>query len=60
MIELTLKFNNMHPNYVRSGKWEDKIYYKLDDNALEKFVAQMEKDLNTHNDEIVENAAEKT
>ena len=28
LIEITLKLN-MHPNYDRRRKWEDKIYYKL-------------------------------
>ena len=67
MIEISLKLNYMHPNYDRRGKWEEKIYYKLDENSLEKYITQMEKDLNTHNDihieefnKIVERATEKT
>ena len=27
LIEISLKFYCMHPNYNRRGKWEDKIYY---------------------------------
>ena len=57
----------MHPNYDRRGKWEEKIYYKLYENSLEKYITQMAKYLNTHNDiaikefnKIVERAAEKT
>ena len=67
MIGISLKLNYMHPNYDRRGRWEEKIYYKLDEKSLEKYVTQMEKDLNTHNDipieefnKIVERAAEKT
>ena len=57
----------MHPNYDRRGKWEEKIYYKLDEKSIEKYITRMEKDLNTHNDipikefnKIVVRAAEKT
>ena len=67
MIEISLKLNYVHPNYDRIGRWEEKIYYKLDEKSLEKYITQMEKDLNTHNDipieefiKIVERAAEKT
>ena len=50
LIEISLKFNYMHPNYDRRGRWEEKINYKLDEKSLEKYITQMEKDLNTHND----------
>ena len=57
----------MHPNYDRRGKWKEKIYYKLDDKSLEIYITRMEKDLNTHNDILIEEfnkivgmAAEKT
>ena len=67
LIEITLKLNYMHPSYDRRGKWEDKIYYKLDEKSLEKYITQMEKDLNTHNEisieefnTLVETTAEKT
>ena len=67
LIEISLKLNYMHPNYDRRGRWEEKIDYKLDEKSIEKYITQMEKDLDTHNDipieefnEIVERAAEKT
>ena len=68
LIEISLKLNYMHPNYDRRGGWEEKIYYKLEEKSLEKYITQMEKDLNTHNtnisngefNKIVERAAEKT
>ena len=66
LIELSLKLNYMHPNYDRRGKWEDKIYNKLDKKSIDKYITQMEKDLNTHNDipieefyKIIGRAAEK-
>ena len=49
LIEISLKLNYMHPNYDRRGRWEEKIYYKLDENSLEKYITQIEKDLNIHN-----------
>ena len=54
LFEISLKLNNMHPNYVRRGKWEEKIYYKLDEKSIEKYITQMEKDINTHNDIPIE------
>ena len=67
LIKICLILNYMHPNYDRRGKWEEKIYYKLYENSIEKYITQMEKDLNTYNDipikefnKIVEGAAEKT
>ena len=33
----------MHPNYDRRGNWEEKIYYKLVEKSLEKYITQMEK-----------------
>ena len=68
LIEISLKLNYMHQNYDRRGRWEKKIYYKLYEKSLEKYITQMEKDLNTHNanisieefNNIVERAAEKT
>ena len=67
LIEISLKLNYMNPNYDRRGKWEEKIYYKLDEKSIEKYITQMEKDLNPHNDipiegfnNIVGRAAEKT
>ena len=68
MIEISLKLNFMHPNYDRRRRWEEKIYNKLDEKSLEKYITPMEKDLNTHNanisieefNKIVERAAEKT
>ena len=57
----------MHPHYDRRGKWEENIYYKLYEKSIEKYITQMEKYLNTHNDipieecnKIVRRAAEKT
>ena len=57
----------MHPNYDRRRKWEEKIYYKLDEKSQEKYTTQMEQDLNTHTDipieefnNIVGRASEKT
>ena len=35
LIEISLKLNYMHPNYDRRGRWEEKIYYKLDEKFLE-------------------------
>ena len=68
LIEISLKLNYMHPNYDRRGRWEEKIYYKLDEKSLDKYITQMEKDLNTHNanisieefNKILERAADKT
>ena len=61
LIEIPFKLNYMHPNYDRTGKWEEKIYYKLDEKSLEKYITQMEKDLNTHNhNKIIGRAYEKT
>ena len=52
LIEISLKLNYMHPIYNRRGKWKEKIYYNLDEKSLEKYITQMEKDFNTHNDMI--------
>ena len=67
LIEISLKLNYMHPNHDRRGRWEEKIDYKLDEKSLEKYITQMDKYLNAHNDisieefnKIVERAAEKT
>ena len=36
--------NYMHPNYDRRGNMiEEKIYYKLDEKSIEKYITQMEK-----------------
>ena len=35
LIEITLKLNYIHPNYDRRGKWEEKIYYKLDEESVQ-------------------------
>ena len=43
LIEISLKLNYMHPNYDRRGKWEDKIFYKLEEKSLAKYTTQMEK-----------------
>ena len=66
LIEISLKLNYMHPNYDRIGRWEEKIYHKLDEKSLKKYITQMENDLNTHNanisikefNKIVERAAD--
>ena len=47
----------MHSNYERRGKWKDKIYYKLDEESLKKYMTQMEKI--THNDISIKKASEK-
>ena len=68
LIEISLKLNYMHPHYDRRGRWEDKIYCKLEEKSLEKYITQMEKYVNTHNAnisieefyKIVERAAGKT
>ena len=59
LIEISLKLNYMHPNYDR-GRWEEKIYYKFDEKSLEKYITQMEKDLNTHNTDISIEELQKT
>ena len=46
-IEISSKLNYMHPNYDRRGRWEEKIYCKLDEKSLEKYITQMEK-ISTH------------
>ena len=37
-IEISLKLNYMHPYYDKREKWEEKIYYKLDEKSIEKYV----------------------
>ena len=34
LMEITLKLNNMNPNYDRRGNREEKIYHKLDEESL--------------------------
>ena len=38
LTEISLNLNYMHPNYDRRGKWEEKIYSKLDEKSLEKYI----------------------
>ena len=47
LIEISLKLNDT--NYLR-GKWEEKQYYKLDDESLDKYIVQLELDLGNKND----------
>ena len=66
-IEISLKFNYMHPNYDRRGKWEEKIYYKLDEKSIQN-ISHKWKKISTHTmiyrsrnlNKIVGRAAEKT
>ena len=48
LIEISLKLNYMHPYYDKRGKWEEKIYYKLDEKSIEKYVTQRKKKISTH------------
>ena len=48
LIEISLKLNDT--NYQRRGKWEEKQYYRLDDESLDKYIVQLELDLETTND----------
>ena len=52
LIEISLKLNDT--NYLRGGKWEEKQYYRLDDESLDKYIVQLEIDLETTNDIIEE------
>ena len=52
LIEISLKLNDT--NYLRGGKWEDKQYYILDDESLDKYIVQLELDLETKDDIIEE------
>ena len=47
LIEISLKLNYMHPNYDRRGRWEEKIYYKLDEKSPENFSHKWKK-ISTH------------
>ena len=47
LIEISLKLNDT--NYQRRGKWEEKQYYRLDDDSLDKYIVQLELDLETTN-----------
>eukprot|EP00794_Sanderia_malayensis_P010325 gene10325-11396_t len=44
LMEVTLKIKNVHPNYQKKGKWEEKEYYKFDENSLKCYVRQLEED----------------
>ena len=46
LIEISLKLNDT--NYQRRGKWEGKQYYRLDDESLDKYIVQLELDLETN------------
>ena len=39
LIEISLKLNDT--NYLRGGKWEEKQYYILDDESLDKYIVQL-------------------
>ena len=52
LIEISLKLNDT--NYQRSGKWEEKQYYRLDDESLDKYIVQLELDLETTNNITIE------
>ena len=52
LIEISLKLNGT--NYQRRGKWEEKQYYRLDDESLDKYIVQLELDLETTNDRTIE------
>ena len=39
---------------MRRGKWEEKQYYRLDDESLDKYIVQLELDLETTNDITIE------
>ena len=52
LIEISLKLNDT--NYLRGGNWEDKQYYILDDESLDKYIVQLELDLETKDDIIEE------
>ena len=45
LIEISLKLN--YTNYLRRGKLEEKQYYRLDDESLDKYIVQLELDLET-------------
>ena len=46
LIAISLILNYMHPNYDIRGRWEERIYYKLDEKSLAKYI--------THNDIQIE------
>ena len=48
LIEISFKLNDT--NYQRRGKWEDKQYYRPDDESLDQYIVQLELDLETTND----------
>ena len=48
LIDISLKLNDT--NYQRRGKWEEEQYYRLDDESLDKYIVQLELDLETTND----------
>ena len=52
LIEISLKLNDT--NYLRRGKWEEKQYYRLDDESLDKYIVQLELDMETKNDITIE------
>ena len=52
LIEISLKLNDT--NYQRRGKWEKKKYYRLDDESLDKYIVQLELDMETTNDITIE------
>ena len=51
-IEISLKLNDR--NYQRRGKWEEKQYYRLDGESSDKYIVQLELDLETTNDITIE------
>ena len=50
LSEISYKLNDT--NYQRRGKWEEKQYYRLDDESLDKYIVQL--DLETTNDITIE------
>ena len=54
LIEISLKLNDT--NYPRGGKSEEKQYYKLDDESLDKYIVQLE--LDTKNDITIDGKIE--
>ena len=52
LIEISLKLNDT--TYQRRGKWEEKQYYRLDDESLDKYIVQLELDLEATNDITIE------
>ena len=54
---IRLKLNDT--SYQRRGKWDEKQYYKLDNELLDKYIAQLELDLERKHDITIEELNDK-